>query len=209
MYLSWSAIEMGKERIILSDCDGCLVNWNAGFNKFMEEKGLPQLPNTDDQYLLSKRHNITSNYATQLVTEFNEGPMIEHLEPFADAVKYVARLADLGFRFIVVTSISSAPQAKVFRTKNLNAIFGDVFDEINCIEMGASKAHILKNWQDTGYFWIEDHMRQAEAGYEAGLSTVLIRHPYNAHYKTDLFPTVSYEKPWEEIYNMVCDTYLI
>jgi len=50
-------------------------------------------------------------------------------------------------------------------------------------------------------------MRQAEAGYEAGLRTVLISHPYNSHYKTDLFPTVSYKSPWEEIYNMVCKEY--
>ena len=54
---------MIKEKIILTDCDGVLCNWNDGFNKFMEDKGMPQLPNTDDQYLLSKRHNITSAYA--------------------------------------------------------------------------------------------------------------------------------------------------
>ena len=199
---------MIKEKIILTDCDGVLCNWNDGFNKFMDDKGMPQLPNTDDQYLLSKRHNITSAYATELVREFNEGPSIANLEPFADSVVYVARLSDKGFRFIVVTSLSDAPHAHYYRSKNLHSIFGShVFKEINCIEMGASKAHILKNWQDTGYFWIEDHMRQAEAGYEAGLQTVLIRHPYNAHYTTDLFPTVSYERPWEEIYNMVCKEY--
>ena len=195
------------DKIILTDADGCLVDWNSGFNKFMDKRGMPQLPDTDDKYLLSLRHGISSSLATELVKEFNEGPQIEDLEPFADSVKYTQKLADLGFRFIVVTSISDAPQAKVFRTKNLTSIFGDIFDEINCIEMGASKAHILKNWQDTGYFWIEDHMRQAEAGYEAGLRTVLISHPYNSHYKTDLFPTVSYTSPWEEIYNMVCTEY--
>lgn len=195
------------DKIILTDADGCLVDWNSGFNKFMDKRGMPQLPDTDDKYLLSLRHGISSSLATELVKEFNEGPQIEDLEPFSDSVKYTQKLADLGFRFIVVTSISDAPQAKVFRTKNLTSIFGDIFDEINCIEMGASKAHILKNWQDTGYFWIEDHMRQAEAGYEAGLRTVLISHPYNSHYKTDLFPTVSYTSPWEEIYNMVCKEY--
>ena len=82
-----------------------------------------------------------------------------------------------------------------------------VFDEIVCLEMGSSKATELTRWEGSGYFWIEDHMRQAEAGHEAGLKTVLIDHPYNSHYKTDLFPTVSYTKPWEEIYDMVCKEY--
>jgi len=196
------------DKIILTDADGCLVDWNSGFNKFMDKRGMPQLPDTDDKYLLSLRHGISSSLATELVKEFNESPQIEDLEPFADSVEYVARLSDKGFRFIVVTSLSDAPHAHYYRSKNLGRIFGSyVFKEINCIEMGASKAHILKNWQDTGYFWIEDHMRQAEAGYEAGLRTVLISHPYNSHYKTDLFPTVSYKSPWEEIYNMVCKEY--
>jgi len=198
---------MPKKKIILTDADGCLVNWNDGFNKFMAERGMPQLPDTDHEYSLANRHGISMQKAGALIREFNEGPWISDLEPFADAVEYTQKLVDKGFRFIVVTSISSAPSAKHYRTANLTRLFGDIFDEINCIEMGASKAHILTRWEDTGYFWIEDHMRQAEAGYEAGLKTVLINHPYNSHYKTDLFPTVSYTSPWKEIHNMICKEY--
>jgi len=196
-----------KERIIISDCDGCLVSWNEGFNEFMTEHGMPQLPNTHAEYNLAVRHGIDTTLAHSLVKEFNESSRIADLAPFADSVKYVKKLTDKRFRFIVVTSISDAPNAHYHRTKNLENIFGQVFNEINCIETGASKAHILLNWADTGYFWIEDHMRQAEAGHEAGLNTVLISHPYNLHYTTDLFPTVSYTKPWEEIYEMVCKEY--
>lgn len=195
------------KRVILTDADGCLVNWNKGFIKFMEEKGLPQIPNTDHEYSISTRHNISTTRAMELVKEFNEGPHIEFLEPFADSVKYVNKLAQLGFRFIVVTSISSHPDAKIRRTKNLQNLFGNVFDDVHCIEQGASKANILLTWADTGYFWIEDHMRQAEAGHEAGLRTILINHPYNSHYKTDLFPSVSYTTPWKEIYEKICTEY--
>lgn len=195
------------KKVILTDADGVLVNWNKGFLKFMEEKGYPQIPNTDHEYSISARHNVTTKQAMDFVKEFNESPAIETLVPFADSVKYIGKLAQLGFRFIVVTSISSHPDAKIRRTKNLQSLFGDVFDEVHCIEQGASKANILMTWADTGYFWIEDHMRQAEAGHEAGLKTILINHPYNSHYKTDLFPTVSYENPWKEIYERVCSEY--
>ena len=195
------------KKIILSDCDGCLVNWNEKFCEFMASKGHPRIPNTEHEYNISSRHNISTKLAMECVKEFNEGAIIEHLNPFADSVKYVNKFAQLGFRFIIVTSIGAHPGAKERRTKNLQNIFGDVFDEIHCIEQGASKANILMNWADTGYFWIEDHMRQAEAGHEAGLKTILISHPYNSHYKTDLFPTVSYEHPWKEIYEKVCLEY--
>ncbi len=194
-------------KLILTDCDGVLCNWNNSFEEFMGTKGHYVVAGTEHEYNLSERYNITSRQAMLYVKEFNEGPGIEHLEPFADSVHYIAELAKLGFRFTVITSISRHPEAAVRRTNNLKNIFGDVFDEIHCIDQGASKADILLNWGDTGYFWIEDHMRQAEAGHEAGLKTVLIRHPYNEHYSTDLFPTVSFENPWKEIYALVCKEY--
>lgn len=195
------------EKIILTDADGCLVDWDTGFNKFITEKGYPRINGTTTEYNISIRHGITGAQAQEFVKEFNEGPCIEDLKPLADSVEYVGRLVADGFRFIVVTSLSDAPWAFMHRTKNLTNIFGNIFDDIHCISLGSSKAHILKRWSDTGYFWIEDHMRQAEAGYEAGLRTVLINHPYNYHYSTDLFPTVNYQKPWEEIYYMISDFY--
>ena len=198
---------MEKERIILSDCDGVLVNWNKGFESFMETKGHPKIADTEDDYSMAIRHGVNTLTAQALIKEYNEGPCIADLEPFADSIEYVKKLADDGFRFIVVTSISDAPEAKFYRTKNLAKLFGDVFDDIHCITMGASKAHILMNWADTGYFWIEDHMRQAEAGYEAGLKTILIDHPYNTHYNTDLFPKVSVTTPWKEIYDIITTEY--
>lgn len=199
-----------KQKIILTDADGVLVDWNTGFANWMASKGLPQKPNTEDEYSMAIRHGITTHEAHELIKEFNEGPAISDLKSFADSIPFVNKIANLGFRFIVVTSISSHPNAKIHRTQNLKSLFGDVFDDIHCIEMGASKANILlENWADTGYFWIEDHMRQAEAGWEAGLKTVLINHPYNRHFVTDLFPRVSYESPWEEIFNMVRKEYQI
>lgn len=198
---------MEKKRIILTDCDGVLLKWNEGFNTFMAKKGLPQLPNTESEYSIAIRHDISINEAHEFIKEFNESTRISDLSPFADSIEYVSKLVNKGFRFIIVTSISDSPESKFYRTQNVIDLFGDIFDEINCIEMGANKAHILKRWEGSGYFWIEDHMRQAEAGYEAGLKTVLINHPYNTHYKTDLFPTVSYDRPWKEIYDMVCEEY--
>jgi FMN phosphatase YigB (HAD superfamily) len=198
---------MVREKIILTDADGVLVDWNTGFDTFMRLGGFPRIPNTDSDYSIAIRHNVSMNQATECVKEFNESRNITSLAAFADSVEYVTKLANLGFKCIVVTSISDHPDAHAYRTENLNNLFGDVFQEINCITMGASKAEILKRWQDTGYFWIEDHMRQAEAGHEAGLKTVLISHPYNDHYHTDLFPKVSFDTPWKDIYHMVCKDY--
>jgi FMN phosphatase YigB (HAD superfamily) len=184
------------EKIILTDCDGVLLQWEDGFEQFVLSKGHSRVPDTQAEYSMAVRYNITVKKAQAYIKEYNESDAMSNLAPFADAVEYVSELASLGFRFIAVTSLSDHPDAKTYRTH-----------DVVCLEMGASKAHVLMRWADSGYFWIEDHMRQAEAGHEAGLRTVLINHPYNSHYKTDLFPIVSNETPWEEIYHLVCDTY--
>ena len=195
------------EKIILTDVDGVLLKWEDGFNTFMESKGYSRMPNTATEFSMAIRYGITLRKTNEYIAEYNESDAMSSLEPFADSVAYVAKLAAKGFRFIAVTSMSDHPDAKMYRTQNLLNLFGNVFDEIVCLEQGASKAHVLMRWADTGYYWIEDHMRQAEAGHEAGLRTVLINHLYNTHYKTDLFSIVSNHTPWEEIYKLVCETY--
>lgn len=192
---------------ILTDCDGVLLRWEEGFDLFMLSKGHQRIPGTESDYMMTSRYGLSSVDVVAFIHEYNQSPAIANLEPFADSVEYVTRLAKEGFRFTAITSLSDHPESKKYRTQNLLNLFGDVFDDVVCLQMNASKAHVLMQWADTGYFWIEDHMRQAEAGYEAGLKTVLINHPYNIHYKTDLFPTVSFETPWAEIYKMVCKEY--
>jgi hypothetical protein len=196
-----------KDKHILTDTDGCLVNWNRGFQKYMSSRGYPQLPDTDGFYSITDRHAVTYDEARLHIKEFNESADIAHLEPFADAVEYVGKLANLGFRFTVVTSLSDLPQAKIHRTANLFNLFGDVFEEIVCLKQGANKYEELTRWRDSGLFWIEDHTEQAEAGYKVGLRPILINHPYNSTYAAPMFPTVSFESPWKEIYNLVCRDY--
>lgn len=195
------------EKIILTDSDGVLVSWFEGFKHFMAMKGIPVISGVDDHYSVSIRYGITPTESFNLIKEFNESSHIADLDSFADSVTYVKKLANDGFKFIVVTSLSDAPQAKYYRTMNLHKLFGNVFDEIKCLKMGMNKFDELNRWKNSGYFWIEDHTEQAEAGHKAGLKTVLIDHSYNSHYETNLFPTVSVENPWEEIYEMVKKEY--
>ena len=195
------------EKLILTDCDGVLLWWNNGIRPFMDLKGHIENPEHKDDYHLSLRYSLAEQHVQLLVKEFNESQWVENLEPFADSVKYVKLLADKGFRFIAVTSLSDAPAAKVYRTKNLHNLFGDVFDEVICLSQGKNKYEQLLRWKDSGLFWIEDHAGQAEAGHRAGLKSLLIDHPYNAYYHKNLFPRVSCVNPWEEIFDIILKEY--
>jgi hypothetical protein len=200
---------MIKEKVkhILTDADGVLVNWNTGFVKFMANHGFPQLPDTDGYYGIEQRHGVTREQAKLAIKEFNESEGVAYLDAFADAQEYVGKLANLGFRFTVITSLSSVPKAKDRRTENLVDLYGDIFDEVVCLQQGSRKYDELMRWHHSGLFWIEDHVDQALDGYNVGLRPILIDHPYNANLDSHLFPRVSNDSPWKEIYELVCKDY--
>lgn len=195
------------EKIILTDADGTIVLWLDGFRKFMEDQGFSIIPGSETEYKMSAKYGIPSSVMEDLIREFNESSRIADLEPFADSVEYIGKLATAGFRFICITSQSDAPSAKVHRTASLKKHFGDVFDEIHCIKMGAHKEEALSQWKDTGYFWIEDHPGQAEAGLVNGLRSILISHVYNGHVNDDKLIRVSVDSPWKEIYEIIMKDY--
>lgn len=198
-----------REKIILTDVDGVLLYWAKGFHDYMVEQGLAQLPDTDHEYSVSLRHGVTPEVAKRHVEYFNNSPHIATLEPFQDAVEYVDKLSKHGFRFIAITSLSNSVIAYTYRTANLKSIFGDVFDRLICLSLGADKYETLKEWEGSKLFWIEDHINNAEAGHKLGLKSILIEHEYNKWYERDLFPKVSFETPWAEIYKIVCKEYNI
>ena len=125
----------------------------------------------------------------EIVSKYNASRHIKHLEPHKDAVKYVKMLHEEGFSFVVISSLSDEFNAQAYRYENLCSLFGDdVFHtkDIHLLKTGQDKQELLEDkWGDFGYFWIEDHFRNAEAGHEVGLRSILIDSSYNRHYQTD------------------------
>lgn len=197
------------EKIILTDCDGVLLNWGGAFEQWMTDHGHPRIPGTEDEYSIEKRHEgVTYDMAQQMIEDFNTSKALRYLAPYKDSEEYVAKLVEEGFRFIAVTAVSDDPVAEINRRYNLMNRFGDIFDEIHCTPLGESKQGVLrKGWGGSGLLWIEDHFKNAEAGYEEGLRPIVVDTPYNRAYQTTLFPRVDAEQPWKEIYQIVQDLY--
>jgi hypothetical protein len=196
-----------KKKIILTDADGVLVFWFAGFEKFMNDKGYNQVTGTEHHYAMSTRYNISDEEAHFFIKEYNESPYIADLDAYADSQEYVAKLVAHGFKFVVITSLSSNPDAARYRKENLIKLFGDNFLEIMCLKMGSAKDKALKPWEGSGFFWIEDHIKNAEDGHSLGLKSILVQQDHNGHYDTDHFSIVGPEQPWKEIYELVSKEY--
>ena len=184
------------DKVILTDCDGVLVDWLFGFKEFMKERGYTE--QDDNSYAIWKRYGFINKEAGEsLVRGFNNSAAMAHLTPNLDAVKYVKKLhEECGYVLRVITSMSLNKYAYKARLKNLHDLFGEnVIDELVCLDTGADKDEALEQYRGTGCVWVEDKYKNAVLGQELGLDSFLIDLPHNRHYDFDQRVT-----GWEDIY---------
>lgn len=186
-------------KVILTDCDGVLLNWEYAFSVWMERhnytiKGDPYV------YDIGERYGISNDEKKRLVKFFNESSAIGYLPPLRDAMYYVDLLhRKHGYVFHCITSLSLEPTAQRLRINNLKKLFGEsVFEKFVFLDTGADKDEALEPYRDKGYLWLEDKVENAELGNRLGLQSILIEHGHNMNYQNADIPLV---KNWEQIYN--------
>lgn len=191
-----------SERLILTDIDGCVLDWEWAFNVWMQEHGFEEVDGSQFTYDMAERYNISREQIEKLIRIFNESAAIGFLPALRDAVYYIKRLhEEHGFRFHAITSLSREPNAQKLRAMNLRKLFGKtVFEKITCLDTGAAKDSALSKYQDTGCWWIEDKIENAESGVAAGLRCILMEHGHNMSYQHDKVQLV---KNWRHIYELV------
>lgn len=190
-------------KIILTDIDGVMLNWEWAFTTWMEQHGYTQIENGNQYYNVYERFGITEAEGKAQVKIFNESAAIGFLPALRDSMFYVKRLhEEHGYVFRAITSLSLDLSAYKLRKMNLEKLFGKTaFDDLLCLDTGADKDEALDPYSDTGMWWIEDKMENAIAGLKLGLRPILIEHGYNMH---DSVP-VGMKKclNWKEIYEYI------
>jgi beta-phosphoglucomutase-like phosphatase (HAD superfamily) len=192
------------DKVILTDADGVLVDWEWAFDVWMQEHGFEPVPGSKLSYEMAVRYGIPKEQVRKLIRLFNESAAIGFLPALRDAMYYVKRLhEEHGFKFHCITSLSLDPNAYKLREMNLNKLFGDqAFERLVCLDTGADKTNALEEYKDTGCWWLEDKPENAVAGHTAGLRSLLVEHGHNMHFYHEGITTV---KNWKEIYQLITD----
>ena len=187
--------------IILTDCDGVLLDWAQSYHWWMHRKGYRQV--NPNEYAMDKCYGIPRDESRELCKTFCESAAVGFLPPLRDAVKYVRKLhEEHGVVFHCITSMSDYPWAIKLREQNLDRIFGEgVFERVVCLGCGDDKDEALERYRDSDFMWIEDKTENANLGAEMGLNSFLIEHPYNINNKTH--EEVNRVRNWKEIYEYV------
>ena len=166
------------EKIVLTDADGVLLDWEVDFNKWMAKHGYEK--KVSGVYAMEIAYGIPKVECKKLVREFNSSAWVRYLPAFRDARSGVAHLVEAGYTFHCITSLSLDEKAAQLRKRNLEAIFGKgVFTEIVCLDTGADKDEALEKYKDSGLYWIEDKTQNANLGQTLGLKSILIDHSHN------------------------------
>jgi len=190
-----------KEKVILTDCDGVLLDWSYGFSQWMDRHGYVADDTYSQDYAMMNRYGITKEESRRLIRMFNESANIRKVPPLRDAIKYVRKLhEEHGYVFHVITSMTNDQYAQHLRTKNLIETFGpSVFEKYVYLDCGADKDEALAEYKATGCWWIEDKVENAEVGVKFGLKSLLMSHNHNIGYEGELNKVHS----WKEVYNHI------
>lgn len=189
-----------KDKVILVDCDGVLLDWEYSFDQWMKRHGYEIA--VDGPYQMKEKYGMPEKDIKRLIRMFNESATIRKLPPLRDAIKYVKKLhEEHGYIFHCVTSLSNDQYAQHLRTKNLIEMFGpSVFEKYTYLDTGADKDEALAEYKDTQCYWVEDKIKNAEVGYDLGLRSLLVKHTHNEDYCNSKIPVL---KNWKEIYNTI------
>jgi FMN phosphatase YigB (HAD superfamily) len=188
-------------KLILTDADGVLLDWEWAFSVWMQERGYTLRADNKKSYYLHHHYNeLEEKDAKKVVRTFNESAAIGFLPALRDSTYYVKRLhEEYGYQFRVITSLSLDKDAQRLREMNLRKIFGDAIESVICLATGADKDEALEPYRGSGLWWIEDKPTNADVGHAMGLKSILIEHGHNMHHKCS-YPVV---KNWKEIYERI------
>lgn len=192
-----------KNKIILTDADGVLLDWEYSFDVWMRQHGFNKTEGGHLKYNIGKRYGIDMDQGKKLIKIFNESAHMGFLPPLRDAMFYVKRLhEEHGYVFHCITSLTKDENAQELRKMNLKKLFGETaFEKFIFLDTGADKDEVLEQYRGSGLWWIEDKIVNAQVGQQLGLNSLIMEHGHNMDNPTDI-PKV---KDWKEIYNIITE----
>ena len=82
-----------KSKIILTDIDGVVLNWEYAFGEYMEFQGHQPVEGHNKYYSVRQKYNLPTDASGDLVIKtFNESAAIGFLPPLRDAQYFIKKL---------------------------------------------------------------------------------------------------------------------
>ena len=201
-----------SNKIILTDVDGVLLEWENHFTKWMlqrtlfDEKGgrvhpYRLLEDKENTYEMAERFGVTIPEIRKEIREFNRSAWMGTQRPMPESQTWVKLLHAEGWTFIPITSQTSDIPAQALRKRRLEELFGEnIFYNFHILETGSDKDSAFAEFHNTGLWWVEDKWTNALAGLKFGLNVLLYDRPYNRDFN---HPEITRVNNWQEVHKIV------
>ena len=190
-----------SNKIILTDVDGVLLEWEFHFTKWMISRGYKLKDNFVSEYDMQKRFEDNTVDIKVKIREFNRSAWMSTQPPMPNSQTWVKLLHAEGWTFIPITSQTSDIPAQELRKRRLEELFGkNIFKNYFIFETGSGKDSALAEFHGTGLWWVEDKWTNALAGLKFGLKPLFIHHDYNQEYS---HPDITRVNNWQDIHKIV------
>jgi hypothetical protein len=190
------------DNVIVTDYDGVCAYWEHGFHMWMVDKGYKE--QDKGFYDIEDKYGITTERADMLINAFNQSAALKRLPPIKDAIKYIRKLhEEHGYVFHCISAIPNTQDMYDARMENIHNLFGKTaFERLTLCGSSKNKKQLLKEYEGTECFWIEDVSENLDYGLAYGMRGLLMDRHYNKDYVTQS-PYAHRVNNWREIYSHI------
>lgn len=161
-----------SSKLILTDVDDVVLDWRKAMSSYivscvdLHERDIPEefldfTKLVDDEALAAARMPERARIA-----EFNASPSFSALHAHSDAALVLPALHRLGCRIIAITAAGEGARLTERRWRNLEAVFGPIFEDVVCVGLHGSKRRELARHAPA--IWVDDSYNNARDGADMG-----------------------------------------
>lgn len=168
-----------RDKIVLTDVDGTIVDFAHPFHDWMDERGFQVVDNKHltRNFLIREVFNCSPEEHEDEVLAFSESPVFAKLPALPNAQEAIQGLRDDGWRVVAITACHVSDAAMAGRKANMKDLFGIEEQDVIFVGPMASKLEVLSK-MPKGY-WVEDLVHHAQEGYTTGHIPIIFDRPYN------------------------------
>ena len=143
----------------LVDVDEVLLEWTSAFLQSTTNAAKPPL---------------RSPFDIDLVASFNQSNFFGNLQPLDKAVDSLWKIRESGYVLVAVSACGDGNISVQLRTRNLMEKFGDIFAEIICLPLGATKVPVISSFPTKTTIFVDDVKRHVDEAFDAGYNAILL-----------------------------------
>lgn len=165
-------------KLILTDVDDVLLDWRKSMLAHLvrhTDFHVCEVPPVfrDASILIHDEDVLRHGYPeAALTSNFNKSPHFSSMHAHLDAAAVVPELARRGYRFVAISAAGEGKRITDQRKRNLDAIFGPVFEDVILVPLHGDKREVLSRFAPA--VWVEDNWINASHGADAGHKSFLM-----------------------------------